>query len=184
MMMRMKINIDECDDVWCGVSVWVVGCAGSRQCCIQHRAAADGRHTPAVGLHTHTHVLIRIQSSTPICKHADSLMKYSVVTNTHYLSVCVWWLLFGKKMAKSAKEICSLFTTTSTLPSLHTLHITQCNDLCVGRLSSSLFAACCINEIFIFVLNFFFAISILEQSSTNFLVNSARKTQCNKHTVQ
>ena len=82
MMMRMKINIDECDDVWCGVSVWVVGCAGSRQCCIQHRAAADGRHTPAVGLHTHTHVLIRIQSSTPICKHADSLMKYSVVTHT------------------------------------------------------------------------------------------------------
>ena len=29
-----------------------------------------------------------------------------------------------------------------------------------------------------------FAISISEQSSTNFLVNSARKTQCNKHTVQ
>ena len=54
-------------------------------------------------------------------------------------------------MAKSAREICSLFTTTSTLPR-HTLHITQCNDLCVGRLSSSLFAACCINEIFIFVL--------------------------------
>ena len=69
-----------------GVSVWVVGCAGSRHCCIQHRAAADARHTahtPAVGVLTHTtHAHTRIQSSTLICKHADTLMKYSVVTHT------------------------------------------------------------------------------------------------------
>lgn len=110
--------------------------------------------------------------------------------NTHYLSVCVWWLLFGEKMAKSAREICSLFTTTSTLPSLHTLHITQCNDLCVGRLSSSLFAACCINEIFIFVLKklflqFLFQNRVAQISwSTVQGKHSAINTQYNEHIVQ
>ena len=139
-----------------GVSVWVVGCAGSRQCCIQHRGAADGRytaHTPAVGVLTHTHA--------HICKNGR---------------VCKRDLLFVH----------------------HHKHFTELTYIAYYPVQWSVcrspfqlpFAACCINEILIFVLKNFvlqfpFRNRVAQISwSTVQGKHSAINTQYNEHIVQ
>ena len=137
-----------------GVSVWVVGCAGSRQCCIQHRGAADGRytaHTPAVGVltHTYTHTHAHICKNGRVCKR-DLLFVHHHKHFTELTYIAYYPVQWSVCRSPFQLPFCSVLYQRN----------------------------------FHFCTEFFFAISILEQSSTNFLVNSARKTQCNKHIVQ
>ena len=105
--------------------------------------------------------------------------------NTHYLSVCVWWLLFEEKNGKVCKR--------DLLIDHHHKHFTKLTYIAYYPVQWSVcrspfqlpFCSVLYQRNFHFCTEkLCFAISISEQSSTNFLVNSARKTQCNKHTVQ